>query len=111
MDDIVDQYFSLEEKLQDHFGYEPSWSVYPFADYRDYFWYVDGKIIRHSENKDSLINDDENNLYDCETLGNDAYVAGTYVLIPVDTRCDGNCFLAIFDMTKQLQKKDIRKEF
>lgn len=114
----LDEYFKLQKEIYDYFGYEEDWVVIPLEDNTEHFWQLDlnddGKTgeVLFAKTKESLINQDvhyySNDIYTQRFLPKWIYPAKDYTMICVDTRVDGNKFLAVFDNKKQIQ--DVEKK-
>lgn len=108
---LLKEYFALQAKIYEHFGYVEDYVVIPLDDHTDEFWYLtpDETHIYHSSKEFTV---------DMVTAGNELY-SGTvytqrflpkwvyrtddYTMICVDTHCDGNKFLMVFDNAKELR--------
>lgn len=101
----LDAYNQAEQEIYEYFGYEPSWTVYPIDDCRDSFW-----VVEIGDDDDTLTYADSihelqtgtGNCYRDEIRGK-VYRGPEFTAIEVDTHCDGNRFLRIFDNTKEVK--------
>jgi hypothetical protein len=112
---LLDEYYALREKIYEYFGYEESWQVFPIMDHRRFFWllldhkivFCEEKISEENEDKQysalfySHISEKHHKIYQTEN----------YTMICIDTQCDGNIFLAIFDNSKEQLQDDIDEEY
>ena len=57
------QYFDLQKKIYDYFGYVEDWVVFPIEDSTNCFWYKNGTEVCFSESKDDLLNTEKGNYY------------------------------------------------
>ena len=108
---LIDKYFELEKEIHEYFGYVEDWVVIPMVDHRRYYWLLDekeggdGHIVYYEEPlTDEVI--DAGQYYDATIytqrfLPKWVYRADDYTLICMDTHCDGNRFLGIFDNKKE----------
>ena len=106
---LLDDYFEIQKKIYDYFGYKEDWVVIPIDDAREYFWKMTGYLIgyvRFAETEEQL-NDEigmgyyENEIYTQRHLPEWVYRGKDYTMICVDTNTDGNKFLQIFDNKKE----------
>ena len=104
--DIVQEYFDLQEKVHEHFGYTEDWKVIPLVDHRDMFWILNededgrGEINYHeSEFKDGYGEPGEYynaTIYTQRFLPKWIYRADDYTMVCMDTHCDGNQYIGVF---------------
>lgn len=115
--DIIQEYFDLQEKVHEYFGYVEDWKVIPLVDHRDMFWILSehkneddetyGADIYYYEKpiEDGYEDDGEHHyhatLYTQRFLPKWIYRAEAYTMICMDTHTDGNQFIGIFDNTKE----------
>lgn len=97
---------SLKE-IYEYFGYEEKWTVYPIEDYRTYWWKLGTNEVAFYNSKYDYERNNEEHTYKNEFLyygenAKNVYKGKEYTLIVVDTRTDGNIFLAIYDNSKQI---------
>jgi hypothetical protein len=109
--DLLKTYFEIQKQIYDYFGYVEDWVKIPLDDSTDYWWILDeaGSTVRFSENKETIWNGAEsyeNCIYTQRFLPKWVYRAKDYTMICVDTRCDGNHFLQVFDNTKEIKGND-----
>lgn len=104
------------QNIYDYFGYEEKCHVIPIDDRTHYFWDNETDYVVFCENKKSMIWNDKKNKWTCKKKCNDFYTdkyfhegngkniyfGKKFTMIVVDTRTDGNSFLAIYDNNKQL---------
>lgn len=106
MSDIIDDYFKLQQKIYDHFGYVEDWVVIPIDDRRAYYWCMDDTEVTYAETIEKLMDEDAADYYSDEVyhqrfLPRSVYEAEDMTMIVVDTHTDGNKFLAIYDNAKR----------
>lgn len=112
---LLDEYFEIQEKIYDYFGYKEDWRVLPLDDKRDYLWYdylwyiSDDEVLFAKTLKDFEKSNGE--YYSDELYGNIIHVTEDYTMIAVDTHTDGNKFLAIYDNNKKLKENPINEEY
>lgn len=101
--DILDKYLELQEEIYKYFGYKEDWVVIPIEDRRGYYWKLDGEgpgEVEYAISKDLLEDcwDDcySDIIYTQRFLSKWIYRGKDYTMICVDTRTDGNKFLAIY---------------
>lgn len=121
---LLDQFFDLESKVHEYFGYVEDWVKIPLEDSREYYWYLDQfNEVHMAESKDNLQTIIDNNgdyniegvessdyytspVYTQRFLPKWVYETDEFTMISVDTQTDGNKFLSIFDNAKRLTPKD-----
>lgn len=108
--DLLNDYFGLQQKLFEYFGYQEDWRVIPVDDSTKYFWKLDGEStggkVCFADTKEELESEGgnyyENEIYTQRHLPKWVYRGKDYTMICVDTRTDGNKFLQIFSNDKCL---------
>ena len=103
---ILDDYFELQNKIHEYFGYVEDWCAIPLDDSREYFWRLEGDgpgEVLFSLNEDLTDEDDlySNQIYTQRFLPKWVYRGEDYTMVVVDTQVDGNKFLQIFDNKKE----------
>jgi hypothetical protein len=122
LEDAIDSYFELEEKIKKTLGWVDTWKLLPLEDNRRCYWMLaggdkktgDGSTVVTSEKPITLKAAKKGN----EISGSEVYTqrhhdkwvfrAEGVVLIPVDTHTDGNILLLLLDEKKEI--KDTRIE-
>lgn len=114
--DIIKEYFELREKVHAHFGYVEDWVNIPLDDHRSYYWilmeYKNDQGETYAADiiySDTLLKDGYEEageyysatLYTQRFLPKWIYRAEDYTMICMDTHCDGNKFIGIFDNSKE----------
>jgi len=103
---IFDEYFNLQQKIYSYFGFVEDWVVLPLDDRRECYWTIinDEEVI--FGNKEDILNNTgdyySNEIYKQRFYSKWLYRKIEYTMIMVDTRTDGNKFLAIFDSNKEI---------
>lgn len=107
MDNLVRIYTDVLEAIYEAFGYEEKWVTIPIEDRREYYWTLyenkDGSgDVRYSHwvcpEPDDLYSDV---IFKQESLPQCVYRGDTHTMICVDTKVDGNKYLAIYDNEKE----------
>jgi len=104
---LVDEYFNIQEKIYDYFGYHEQGRAIPMEDRRQYYWYMDNdKQVHYAKSAEELQKQDGKYYVDKlyrPRIGNleNILVGEGYTMIAVDTQTNGNVFLAIFDNDKK----------
>ena len=113
--ELLKDYFNLQQKIFDYFGYVEDWKAIPLDDSTMYYWnltqYEDGHgFVRFHKDKENLSpekeedgEDHEDEIYTQRFLPKWVYRGEDYTMICVDTRTDGNKFLRVFDNKKELK--------
>lgn len=101
---LLNEYFDIQKKIYDYFGYIEDWKVIPIDDGTDYFWMLKCDKVCFADTKQELLTED-GNYYENEILpmSKSIYHSKEYTMICVDPRTDGNQFLQIFDNSKELK--------
>lgn len=112
---LLKDYYALEKKIHDYFGYVEDWVVIPMDNATDMVWRIiggegHGGAVQFAKSVDELPTDEsdggeyyENEIYTQRFLPKWVYRAADYTMICVDTRTDGNRFLQIFDNSKEVK--------
>lgn len=93
MKDLLKTMDEAIEKVEEYFGFEQEWRVYPIDDRTDDVWSTDGHWVRSNYEDEDYAED--------VVINGKIYVKEDYTAILVDTQCDGNKFLAVFDNAKK----------
>lgn len=108
--DLLDKYFEIQAEIYKHFGYQEDWVVIPLDDCREYFWHLTGEghgdEVKYAKEEENLFEGTvedgySNEIYTQRHLPKWVYRTDDYTMICVDTHCDGNKFLQIFDNAKE----------
>ncbi len=110
---MIDQYFDLKQQLFDYFGYVEDWRVFAIDDAREHSWELVGENNEvHFANTVAELHDKEageywaNEIYKQRFLSKWIYRTDEYTMMLVDTHCDGNKYLQIFDNAKEITEND-----
>ena len=97
---LLDQYFELQKKVYDYFGYVEYSVVIPLDDAREYFWQCDGVTVRFAKTETELVSQAGDyyvyEVYMVRLLPEWVYEGDEFTMICVDTHSDGNRFLQVF---------------
>lgn len=127
-DKAIDKYFSLFDDICKWFGYVEDWKVIALDDRRNRYWTLKGDGSKHSDEvwfcndrhtqeilaSNGFDCDDERcktkniyqfNIYTQRFLPKYIYRTEEHTMICVDTGCDGNKYLSIFDNEKEIKIK------
>lgn len=108
---MLKEYFELEKKIHEYFGYKEDWVTIPLADYTDQYWHLTGEgrgdEVMYAENREDL-NDEDGNyyggpIYTQRFLNKWVYRTDDYTMVCYDAQTDGNKYLAIFDNSKEVK--------
>ena len=102
---LLDDYFELQQKIYEYFGYVESFRVIPLDDARTYYWRLNGDEVLYAKTEHELYHQTGcfyvNEIYKQRFLSKWVYRAADYSMICVDTNTDGNKFLQVFDNAKE----------
>lgn len=122
--DKLNKYFELQKEILDYFGFPATWKEIPIDDATQYYWRVtdDEDEVKYCEEDNleearRLLKDEDdeewyklhgdklysNEIYTYCHLDKYIYRTADYTMICVDTHCDGNKFLQIFDNAKEIK--------
>lgn len=95
-----------------HCGYKQDWVVFPLDDQRDAYWWVEPDErgeVRWAESAAKLFDDKagdyyNGNIYTQRFLKKWVFRGKKLTLAVVDTHCDGNRLLMIFDNARELKR-------
>lgn len=115
---LLQQYFQLQQEIFDYFGYAEDWKVIPLEDRTEMYWilthddkilYFEGELTLDVLKGGEFYSD---HLYTQRFLPKWVYEAPDFTMISVDTRTDGNKFLAVFDNAKKMElDTDMKKVY
>lgn len=101
---LLDDYFTAKEKVLEYFGYESNWRELPLEDNTEYYWHLKNNNEIVFADSEQELRDQDGNYYECHTVSSKAvYRKDDYTAIALDTQTDGNCFLFVFDNTKEIK--------
>lgn len=108
INDIVDQYFSIQELIFDHVGYVEDWRILPLDDCREMYWRLYGEgpgTLRMSGSEGLLDNPlelyNECDIYTQRHLPKWVYRGPVLTLVVADTRVDGNKLLILLSNDRE----------
>lgn len=113
---LIEEYFGIQAKIYEYFGYKENWKVFPLEDQRDQYWFITHEskgVCVFSPSPftlESLADGEEiysGPIYTQRHLPKWVYRAETLTLACVDTQTDGNKFLMIFDNAKEEKRQEI----
>lgn len=105
---ILNEYLELQNKIYAHFGYEEGWTAMPIDDRRRMWWELKRDTVRYHELREVIEAKSDDREYEdeiCDTvhIRKPIMRAEGFAMICVDTRTDGNQFLAIYDNAKEIR--------
>lgn len=118
---LLKDYLALEKAIHDHFGYTEDWVTIPLDDRTDAYWFLDqkengtGKVV-FGEDGEPLTPETieegariySNVIYTQRFLPKWVYRTKDYTMICVDTRTDGNKYLAVFDNSREQDDESLK---
>jgi hypothetical protein len=117
---LLQEYFELETKIHEYFGYKEDWVKIPLSDETEHYWFLTGESYGDKcyYSPEPLtaesIRDGEalysGSIYTQRFLPKWVYRGLEYAMVCVDTHCDGNKFLMIFDNSKEFRDEELTKE-
>jgi len=108
--ELLDQFFDIQSRVHEYFGYAENYRVFPLDDAREYFWRFDGQFVIFARTETDLDSDGdyyENELYTQRHLSKWVYETDDYTMIVVDTHTDGNKFLQVFANEKRRDTAEV----
>ena len=112
INELIKQEQDARRAIFDYFGYVEDWCIFPFADYRDMVWQIEGSETRGSVISSSSLEEFENGdtysdeIYTQRFLPKWVYRGKDYTMILIDTHTDGNRLLAIYDNKKEIKSNE-----
>lgn len=104
--ELLKEYFKLQKEIHDHFGYVEDWVVIPLDDQTDMYWKLLEHEVYYADNIHDLETEEGNCysgiIYTQRFLPKYVYKSDDYTMVSVDTQCDGNKFLMVFDNKKKI---------
>jgi hypothetical protein len=102
------EYFSLQSKIYEYFGYVEDWVVLPLDDCLDYYWHLEGEgpgKIHFAETEAELNSKTGqyfvDDIYTQRFLKRWVYRGADYTMVCSNPNVDGNKFLRVFDNKKE----------
>lgn len=108
--EVLTEYFNLQKKIYEYFGYEEDWKIIPVSDCREYYWCISHEgTVKFANNKLNIFKFHEEDgyeelIYKSSFLPKCVYIGKDFTMIIIDTRTDGNKFLSIFDNAKEVKE-------
>src|SRR6185437_16489274 len=98
---LLKDYFELERKIHEYFGYKQDWVTIPLSDETEMYWRIDGdEVYYYEEPLTEKIIEDGNyysgTIYTQRFLSKWIYRTDDYTMISVNTHVDGNKYLMVF---------------
>jgi len=111
---LLYEYFDAQQKIYDYFGYNEDWTI-PLSDCTEYQWFLTGEehggSVIYGENltveNASLGDYYRAEIYTQRHLPKWVYRKEDYTMVCMDTNCDENKFLAIFDNSKEIKDEKV----
>lgn len=103
--DTIEQYFEGKQKLFEEFGYEPGYTSLEVEDYRGVYWNLSNVQVEYAKSLDIL--EKKSGDYYVSTVYRGRHIkqpvcrTAKYTMIALDTQCDGNKVLGIFDNSRE----------
>ena len=98
---LLDQYFEIQQKIYDYFGYEDNGEITPLDDGREYFWQVADDEVIFAETKEEVKNR-SGDYYASEICDQEIYRRDSYTAILV-REYNYSQLLQIFDNAKEVK--------
>lgn len=103
----LNQITTLTQQIYEHVGYSEGWTFLPLDDCTDHVWALTRGGVEYADSVDDFT---ETGDYYSNEFYRDAissvYRGAEFTAIAVDTHCDGNKFLQIFDNTKEITGRE-----
>ena len=104
---LLKDYFELQKQIHDFFGYVEYWKTIPLEDCTDSVWCIseegeDGEVF-YADSMEGFESGKcySGQIYTQRFLPKYVYRADGFTMVSVDTQCDGNKYLMVFDNTKE----------
>jgi hypothetical protein len=109
----LDDYFDLQKRIFDYFGYVEDWRVMPLHDCRDCYWCLRGgdpetggggcSVVYSPAHLAEMTDDNhyESEVYTQRHLPKWVYRGAEYTMIVTDPQTDMNIFLSVFSNDKE----------
>lgn len=114
------EYFGLQQKIFDYFGYKQDWVTIPLSDATDCFWHLSGEkhgdtcyYMEEPFTKENIKAGDvlfSGQIYTQRFLPKWVYRGPEYTMVAVDTQVDNNKYLMVFDNSKELKDKELQEQ-
>ena len=117
----IDRYFEIECEIKEALGWKDSWKILPLNDNRSRYWMLAGGNKSTGQGSIVVTSDEPFTRANVEAgkviYGSEIYTqrdherwifrAGGVVLTPVDTQTDGNIFLYLLDVEKEVVDEEL----
>lgn len=119
---LLEDYFALQGLIYEHFGYVEDWAVIPLRDLTASHWMIDqaeggsGHVVWSDRplSEESIASGIEvfsARIYTQRFLPRWVYRAGGHTMVSIDTRTDGNKFLAVFDDANEETSEQLKAAY
>jgi hypothetical protein len=106
--ELLDQYFEIQNRIYEYFGYAEDWRAIPLDDCRNCFWRLDGEgpgQFHYAKTEDELLNETgeyyKDAIFTQRHLSRWVYRGEKFTMVLCDPHVDGNVFLRIVDNAKE----------
>ncbi len=104
--EALDNYNKSQEEIYNYFGFKEGCRVFPIDDCRDYWWKMNDTDVYFFDSQEAYSKQDLDHYYHNKILHLHSYPTAVYegaeyTMIMVDTKTDGNKYLAIFHNLKK----------
>lgn len=105
---ILKDYFELEKQIHEFFGYVENWVTIPLDDCTDSIWMLSGEGSGDQVYYADTIEDFKigkfygGPIYTQCFLPKYVYRGDGFTMVSVNTQCDGNKYLMVFDNSKEI---------
>ena len=112
---LLDQYFEIQQKIYEYFGYVEDWVVIPIDDCREMYWRLDGEDrggeLHYAKTKEELVNETgdyySDSIYTQRFMPKWVYRGEDFTMVCCDPHVDGNKFLRILDNAKEVSDDQV----
>lgn len=110
IESLLENYFDTKKAIFEYFNYEEDWQAFPIDDCTGHYWMRENNTLIYSDEK-FLIDIEDQDIED-QDIEDQKFVNAIisihpgkdYTMILLDTQCDGNIFLSIFDNKKEVKR-------
>lgn len=104
---LLEIYNTSVNAIFEYFEYVETWEKFIISDETEYYWFLCRDQVVFSEHLITKELLEEGDYYSNEIISDEIYSKPDFTMIKVDTNTDGNCFLSIFDNSKQFTNAKI----
>lgn len=104
---LLKQYFEIENEIYEYFGFVQQWTIFPLSDETAHYWFVDNDKCYYNLEPFSEENIEDGRHSSGVVMKKGILAKDDYTMIAIDTLCDGNRYLGIFDNEKQLKDQNL----